>query len=52
MYDGGADVIYAAAGGSGVGAFEVARSAAMHQAAIGVDSDQYKIAAPRRGASS
>jgi basic membrane protein A len=40
MYDAGADVVYAAAGGSGVGVF---RSAAAKPGAraIGVDSDQY-----------
>jgi basic membrane protein A len=44
LLDGGADVIYAAAGGSGAGAFEAvaARSGAW---AIGVDSDQY-LSAP------
>jgi basic membrane protein A len=43
MLDGGADVIYAAAGGSGSGAFEaVAKKKAW---AIGVDSDQYLTAA-------
>jgi basic membrane protein A len=39
LYDGGADVIYQAAGGSGVGVFQAA--AAKHKLAIGVDSDQY-----------
>src|SRR4051794_17789597 len=40
MYDGGADIIYAAAGGSTVGVFQAA--AASNKRAIGVDSDQYK----------
>jgi basic membrane protein A len=40
MYDAGADVVYAAAGGSGVGVFQAA--AAKDKLAIGVDSDQYE----------
>ncbi len=40
MYDGGADIIYAAAGGSGAGVFKAAKAAA--KLGIGVDSDQYK----------
>lgn len=44
MYQGGADVIYAAAGGSGGGVFEAAKAAGTK--AIGVDSDQYKTADP------
>jgi basic membrane protein A len=43
MLDGGADVIYAAAGGSGSGAFDAV--AAAKALAIGVDSDQYLTAA-------
>ncbi len=39
MYDGGADIIFAAAGGSGSGVFKSAKSAG--KLAIGVDSDQY-----------
>lgn len=39
MYDAGADVVYQAAGGSGVGVFQAA--AAKKKLAIGVDSDQY-----------
>ncbi|GAA2619288.1 BMP family ABC transporter substrate-binding protein [Dactylosporangium fulvum] len=39
MYDQGADIIYAAAGGSGTGVFEAAK--AKKTLAIGVDSDQY-----------
>jgi basic membrane protein A and related proteins len=39
MYDQGADVIYAAAGGSGLGVFKAAKEAG--KLAIGVDSDQY-----------
>ena len=42
MYDGGADVIFAAAGGSGSGVFQAA--AAKKTWAIGVDSDQYQSA--------
>ena len=40
MYDAGVDVIYAAAGGSGVGVFQSAL--ANKTKAIGVDSDQYE----------
>ena len=40
MYDAGADVIYAAAGGSGIGVFQAA--VAKGAKAIGVDSDQYE----------
>jgi len=40
MYDGGADIVYAAAGGSGIGVFQAA--AASNKRAIGVDSDQYQ----------
>jgi basic membrane protein A and related proteins len=43
MLDAKADVIYAAAGGSGSGAFDAV--AAAKALAIGVDSDQYKTAA-------
>ena len=39
LYDQGADIIYAAAGGSGTGVFEAAK--AKKTLAIGVDSDQY-----------
>ncbi len=39
MYDGGADVVYAAAGGSGAGVFKAAKSSG--KLGIGVDSDQY-----------
>ena len=39
MYDGGADIVYHAAGGSGLGVFQAA--AASNKLAIGVDSDQY-----------
>jgi basic membrane protein A len=45
MYTGGIDVIYAAAGGSGIGVFEAARDYSLendtHVWAIGVDLDQY-----------
>jgi basic membrane protein A len=40
MYDAGADIVYHAAGGSGLGVFEAA--AATGNRAIGVDSDQYE----------
>jgi basic membrane protein A len=43
MYDGGADIIFAAAGGSGTGVFQSAKAKA--KLAIGVDSDQYASAA-------
>ena len=42
MYDNGADVVYAAAGGSGAGVFKAAKAAS--KLAIGVDSDQYLTA--------
>jgi basic membrane protein A and related proteins len=44
MLDAGADVVYAAAGGSGSGAFQAVATA--KALAIGVDSDQYLTAAP------
>lgn len=44
MYDNGADIVFAAAGGSGAGVFEAA--AASGNKAIGVDSDQYLTADP------
>jgi basic membrane protein A and related proteins len=44
MYDAGADVIFAAAGGSGTGVFQSAK--AKSKKAIGVDSDQYQSASP------
>ena len=40
MYDAGADIVYAAAGGSGIGVFQAAASSGT--LAIGVDSDQYQ----------
>jgi basic membrane protein A and related proteins len=40
MYDAGADIVYHAAGGSGLGVFQAA--AASNKRAIGVDSDQYQ----------
>ncbi|MGB0114289.1 MAG: BMP family ABC transporter substrate-binding protein [Ilumatobacteraceae bacterium] len=45
QYEAGADVIYSAAGGSGLGAFEAAAEAgeAGDVWAIGVDSDQYEL---------
>jgi basic membrane protein A len=44
MFDNGADVVYQAAGGSGGGVFEAAKSA--NGMAIGVDSDQVLTAKP------
>ena len=46
MYDGGADIVYPAAGGSGAGVFEAAAEAGEGNWAIGVDSDQYQTADP------
>ncbi|WP_353650645.1 BMP family ABC transporter substrate-binding protein [Nakamurella sp. A5-74] len=43
MYSGGADIIYAAAGGSGAGVFKAAKAAGT--LGIGVDSDQYNVPA-------
>lgn len=45
MYEAGADVVYSAAGGSGLGAFEAAAAAGAPGEvwAIGVDSDQYEL---------
>jgi basic membrane protein A len=46
QYAGGADVIFAAAGGSGGGLFEAAKETSTEAAkhwAIGVDSDQYQL---------
>ncbi|GAB3237930.1 BMP family ABC transporter substrate-binding protein [Kineosporia babensis] len=44
MIDAGADVIYAAAGGSGGGVFKAIKAAGADHWAIGVDSDQYLTA--------
>jgi basic membrane protein A and related proteins len=44
LYDGGADIIFAAAGGSGTGVFQSAK--AKGKKAIGGDSDQYQSASP------
>jgi basic membrane protein A len=44
MYDAGADIVYHAAGGSGIGVFQAA--AASGKRAIGVDSDQYLTVDP------
>jgi len=48
MYEGGADIVYHAAGNSGGGLFEAAREQSENSGskvwAIGVDSDQYNIA--------
>ena len=50
MYEGGADIIYHAAGGSGAGLFEAAKeqsdTGGSKVWAIGVDSDQYNTADP------
>ncbi|MDQ3629301.1 MAG: BMP family ABC transporter substrate-binding protein [Actinomycetota bacterium] len=46
MLDAGADVIYHAAGKSGLGVFEAVAAAGEGQWAIGVDSDQYLTASP------
>jgi basic membrane protein A len=48
MYEAGADVVYSAAGGSGLGAFEAAAAAGAPGEvwAIGVDSDQYNLVSP------
>lgn len=44
MYDAGADIVFAAAGGSGTGVFQSAK--AKNTLAIGTDSDQYQSASP------
>jgi basic membrane protein A len=44
LYDAGADVVYQAAGGSGVGVFQAAKEKG--KMAIGVDSDQYNTVDP------
>lgn len=46
MYDGGADVVYHAAGQSGLGLFKEAAEQGGDNIAIGVDSDQYLTANP------
>jgi basic membrane protein A and related proteins len=46
LYDDGADVIYHAAGESGLGLFAAAVDAGPDALAIGVDSDQYLTASP------
>ena len=48
QYEAGADVVYSAAGGSGLGAFEAAAEAGAPGEvwAIGVDSDQYELVSP------
>ena len=45
QYEAGADIVYSAAGGSGLGAFEAAAEAGAPGDvwAIGVDSDQYEL---------
>lgn len=48
MYDGGADVVYHAAGASGAGLFQAAVAAGPDALAIGVDSDQYLTASPEQ----
>jgi len=44
MYEGGADIVYHASGGSGAGVFDAAVEAGDGMWAIGVDSDQYLTA--------
>ncbi len=44
LFDGGADVVYHASGGSGAGVFDAAVDAGDGMWAIGVDSDQYLTA--------
>lgn len=46
MYEGGVDIIFHAAGGSGTGLFDAAVAAGDGKWAIGVDSDQYLNASP------
>ena len=46
MYEAGADVVYHAAGKSGLGVFQAAAAAGKGKWAIGVDSDQY-LTAPK-----
>ena len=46
MYQGGADIVYHAAGKSGLGVFQAAAAAGDGKWAIGVDSDQY-LTAPK-----
>jgi basic membrane protein A len=48
QYEAGADVVYSAAGGSGLGAVEAAAAAGEPGTvwAIGVDSDQYELVSP------
>ncbi len=50
MFESGADVVYAAAGGSGLGMFQAAKeyedSSGTHVWGIGVDSDQYQTVPP------
>ena len=53
MYEGGADVVFAAAGGSGVGVFEAATALSTADRrlwAIGVDTDQYESVLQLSGA--
>ncbi len=44
LFDGGADIVYHASGGSGAGVFDAAVDAGDGMWAIGVDSDQYLTA--------
>jgi basic membrane protein A len=43
MYENGADVVYHAAGKSGLGVFDAVEAAGEGNWAIGVDSDQYEL---------
>lgn len=46
LYGDGADVVFHAAGGSGLGVFEAAGESPLSRMAIGVDSDQYQTVSP------
>lgn len=46
LYGGGTDVVFQAAGGSGLGVFQAANESPGSRMAIGVDSDQYQTVPP------
>jgi basic membrane protein A len=46
MYDGGADVVFHAAGASGLGLFKAVATRPATDWAVGVDADQYQTASP------
>lgn len=48
MFENGADIVYHAAGKSGLGVFDAAQAAGKGNWAIGVDSDQYLTADPEQ----